>query len=186
VPGAYRAGVPYRVLGAVAGSSFDSFIRGNGTGNGALFSPLDTTSMDGFAVNAHEELMMQVLLGTGSNARYVCPGGTRDAPPTLAPFRVSRQTDGVNRARIVHVAVFCRPAAGCQGTATLSIHADRTAAKGVGGTTFNVPGNKTSHLAIRVSRVLMSLIRRHHGIATAFVATVGGHTFAQTVTVRIF
>jgi len=186
VEGAYRAGVPYKVLGAVPGSSSDSFIRGNGTANGALLSALDTTNMDGFAFNSNEELMLQVQFGTGPDARYVCPGGHRDAPPTLAPFRVSPQTDGVNRARIVHVAVYCRPASGCNGTASLLLQGGGSSAANVGGASFSVPGNHTSHLAIRVSQALMSLIRSRHGVATSFVASVNGQTFTQTVTIKIF
>jgi hypothetical protein len=185
VEGAYRAGVPYHVIGAVAGSSFDSFIKGSGTQNGSVLSPLDTGAMDGFAVNAHEELMMQVVLGTGRNARYVCPGGSRDAPPRLAPFRVARQTEGVNRHHIVDVAVYCRPAAGCKGTATLSILTDGSnARKQVGSAAFSLPGNKTSHVPIRVSPLLMTRVRRNHGATTAFAAMVGGERFTQTITIR--
>ena len=183
----YQSGVPYQVIGSVPGSALDSFIRGNGTGNGALLSALDSTPMDGFAANGNEELMMQVILGTGPDARYVCPGGTKDAPPVLAPFRVSRQTDGVNRSRIVNVAVYCRPAGGCRGTAILSLPGARASAvKKVGAASFYVPGNKTSHLPIRISPVLMNRIRRRHGVATRFDAVVSGQTFTQTVTVRIF
>ena len=36
VPYIYRSGVPYQVLGAARGSVMNSFIRGNGTNNGAL------------------------------------------------------------------------------------------------------------------------------------------------------
>jgi hypothetical protein len=186
VPGAYRAGVPYRVLGSVGGSTVDSFIRGNGTGNGALLSALDSTAMDGFAASTNEELMLQVQLGTGHDARYVCPGGSRDAAPTLAPFRVSRQTDGVNHARIVSVAVYCRPAGGCSGNASLTVGGAGSAATSVGSTSLNLPGNKTSHVPIRVSPALMTMIRRHHGVATNFVANVNGQTLTQTVTVKIF
>jgi hypothetical protein len=183
----YQSGVRYQVMAPVAGSTLDSFIRGNATGNGSLFSPLDTTSMDGFAVTHSEELMMQVAFGTGSDARYVCPGGTKDAPPVLAPLRVSPQTDGVNHARIVSVAIYCRPAAGCKGRATLTLPGTgSSAAKGVGSAAFNLPGNKTSHLSIRVSSLLMAHLRKHHGVATTFAAVLGGSTFSQTITVKIF
>ena len=182
----YQSGVRYQVLGRVPGSAFDSFIRGNGTNNGAVLSEGYSSAMDGFAANVNEELMMQVVLGTGHDARYVCPGGSRDAPPVLAPFRVSRQTDGINRSRIVNVAVYCRPARGCRGTATLSVGAGASAVRKVGTASFRVPGNKTSHLPIRVSPALMGRIRRQHGVATRFEAVVGGQTFTQTVTVKIF
>ena len=177
----YQNGVPYRVIGAVSGSSFDSFIRGGGTGNGAPFSPLDRTNMDGFAVNSGEELMMQVILGTGPDARYVCPGGTKDAPPVLAPIRVSRQTDGVNAHRVVSVAIYCRTMPHCVGTATL-----RVGSKGVGSSPFTLSGNTTSHLPIRLTSHVLSMIRRYHGVSTTLTAVVGGQSFTQTIRVAIF
>jgi hypothetical protein len=180
----YRAGVPYRVLGAVKGSIFDSFIRHNGTGNGSLLSALDTTAMDGFAANANEELMLQVQLGTGRDARYVCPGGTRDAPKVLPPLHVRPQTDGVNHQGIVQVAIYCRPAGGCQGNATLTLpgHPPTT----VGSATFDLPGNHTSHLPIHISSLLMSRIHANGSAKTTFTALMGGRTFAQTITIKVF
>src|SRR6185312_7074060 len=79
----YRAGVPYLVLGRRRGSSLASFIRGNGTGNGAVFEPTDASAMDGYGRSTNVALMMQVQLGTGPDARYVCASGTRDAPRVL-------------------------------------------------------------------------------------------------------
>ncbi|MHB8532290.1 MAG: hypothetical protein ACYDC2_06190, partial [Solirubrobacteraceae bacterium] len=76
----YRSGVPYRVLRRTSGSSIASFIRGGGTGNGAFFNPADTSAMEGFARRRDVALMMQVELGTGADARYVCPTGTKEAP----------------------------------------------------------------------------------------------------------
>ena len=55
--------MPYQVIGNVPGSTSDSFIRGNGTNNGATLSPSDRTANDGFAENRNEELMLQVTLG---------------------------------------------------------------------------------------------------------------------------
>jgi hypothetical protein len=187
VPSFYPAGVPFQVLGAVRGATTDSFIRGNGTGNGALFSPGDTTAMDGFAASTGEELMMQVELGTGSDARYVCPGGSRDAPPVLAAMHLVRQTDGVNHSGLVSVAMYCRPSAGCAGTADLTLPGSgKTAARGVGHAAFHIPGGTTSHVSIRVSPRLMKLVRRRHGVSTMLVVVMGGQTFTQTVTVKIF
>jgi hypothetical protein len=76
VENVYRAGVPYKVLGAVRGSTMDSFLLGNGTGNGALFSPSVLGADGGFAANKGDELMLQVVLATGSDATHICPGGT--------------------------------------------------------------------------------------------------------------
>src|SRR5207248_2258015 len=75
-PHYYRAGVPYQVIGAVPGSTMDSFIRNNGVGNGTTTSPGETGANDGFASNRNMELMLQVALGTGPDATHICAGGT--------------------------------------------------------------------------------------------------------------
>jgi hypothetical protein len=182
VENVYRAGVPYRVIGAVRGSTMDSFIRNNGTGNGAPLSSSDTSAMDGFATNHNEELMMQVVLGTGPDARYVCPGGERDRAPVLAPMRVSPQTDGVNQARFVAVALFCRVTP-CKGVATLSADHGHTT---YGRSGFNLTAHTTTHLPIHVSSQLINLIRSHHGVSTTLTAVVGGETVSRQIAVKIF
>jgi len=179
----YQSGVPYQVLGAVRGSTLDSFIRGNGTNNGAIMAASDTSTMDGFAASQNEELMMQMTLGTGADATHICPGGTAGLPPVLPPIRVSRQTDGINSHRVVSIAVYCRPAQGCSGTAALS-YAGKVAS--VGQSSFSLAGNKTSHLPMRVSPRTVTLIRKHHGLHMTLTMTVGGKTITQTVLVKIF
>jgi hypothetical protein len=177
----YQSGVPYRVFGAVRGSSSDSFIRGDGTGNGSLLSSSDTTAMDGFATNVNEELMLRVTLGTGADAAPIC-GGKKGIPPPLAPIRVSPQTDGVNSHRIVAVAVYCRVSPECKGTATLST------GKGLstyGSTGFKLAPNKTTHLPIRVSNKLLGLIRRNHGVSTTLTVVVDGKSVSQKIAVKI-
>jgi hypothetical protein len=178
----YRAGVPYEVLGAVQGSTADSFLRNDGTGNGAIMSPSYTSAMEGFASNENEELMMQVTLGTGPNATHICPGGTAGLPPPLPAIRVGPQTDGINRSRVVEVAVYCRLNPECKGDVTLSMDGRQVS---VGQRGFSVPGGTTSHVPIRLAARLMRLIREH-GVATTLTAVVGARTFTQTVEVKIF
>jgi len=182
VENVYRAGVAYQVLGSAQGSTMASFIRSGGTGNGATMSSSYTAAGEGFAYNDNKELMMQVTLGTGPNARYVCPGGTKDAPPVLPPIDVHRQTDGINHERIVAVAIYCRLTPTCNGVATLSLAGKRVSTRDV---PFSVPGDTTSHLAIRLVSSMMGLIRKHDGVATRITAVVAGQTFSQTVSVKI-
>jgi hypothetical protein len=177
----YQNGVPYRVIGRSPGSTMNSFIRGNGTGNGATMSSRDTTSMDGFASNPNEELMMQVTLGTGRDATHMCAGGTGGLPPPPPAVTLRAQTDGVNHQRVVAVAMYCSLSPDCQGTATLFVGSRR-----YGRASFNLPGGHTSHVPIRVSPQLMTLIRRNHGVSAVLTVVVGGKTFTQTVTVKIY
>jgi hypothetical protein len=178
----YRNGVPYQVLGAVHGSTAVSFIKNGGTGNGATMSSSEIAAMEGFAYNENEELMMQATLGTGSDASYVCPGGSEGAPPVLPPIDVHRQTDGINHERIVAVAIYCRLTPACSGVATLTMGGRRVSTRSV---PFSVPGDTTSHLSIRLVPSVIGLIRKHHGIVTTMTAVVGGKTFSQTVSVKI-
>ena len=159
-----------------------SFIRDGGTGNGATMSPSYTAAGEGFAYNDNEALMMQVTLGTGPNARYVCPGGTKGAPRVLPPITVHPQTDGINHERIVAVAIYCRLKPSCNGLATLSWRGKRVSTRVV---PFSVPGDTTSHLPIRLVPSMMGLTRKHNGVATKITAVVGGQTFSQTVSVKI-
>lgn len=181
VPNVYRNGVPYQVLGSVTGATTDSFIKDQGTGNGAILSPSVTSPMDGFAVNRNEELMMRVTLGTGADATHICPGGKQGLPPVLAPIRVSPQTDGVNHSRIVAVAMFCRVSP-CNGVATIRGKTGRT----YGRSGFALTSGKTIHLPIRVRPALIDLIRRNHGVSATLEASVGGKTVTQTIGIKIF
>jgi hypothetical protein len=192
VPNVYRAGVPYQVLGSVQGSTADSFLRNSGTGNGAVMSSSDLSANDGFAVNHSEELMMQVQIGTGSDATHICAGGTAGLPPVLPPIRVSPQTDGVNHERIVAVAVYCRLKPECRGVATLTLsnlsgYAGSTGSsrRTVGRAGFSLPPNKTTHLPIRLAASVMGLIRTQHGITARLTAVVAGKTITQTIKVKI-
>jgi len=179
---AYQSGVAYQVLGSVGGSTLDSFIRNNGTDNGDTLSAMDTTSMDGFAFSPGEELMLQVTLGTGQNATHICAGGTAGLPPVLAPMRVSPQTDGINHAGIVSVAVFCRVSP-CNGVVTLSTGGGHTK---YGHSSFNLPDEQTEHVPIRIAQQLIKLIRKHHGAAVTLSAVVGGATVTQKVGLKIY
>jgi hypothetical protein len=181
VENVYRSGVAYQVIGAVPGSRMNSFLRNNGTGNGATMSSHDTSPNDGFFSNSNEELMMQVSLGTGSDATHICAGGTGGLPPAPPAVSLLPQTDGVNHQRIVSVAIYCSVSPECNGAATLSVGSRR-----YGHASFNLPGNHTSHVPIRVSPQMMGLIRRAHGVSALLTVKVGGKTFTQTVAVKIY
>jgi hypothetical protein len=178
----YRSGVPYLVIGSSSGAALDSFIRGGGTGDGAVIRSGDTTNMDGFVANADEELMLQVTLGTGPDATHICAGGTAGAPAVLAPLHIRPQTDGVNHSGFIAVAVYCRPASGCGGQATLGL-----AGKAASYTraSFSLPGSRTGHVQLHISPALMRQIRRHHGVSAQLTLTMGGQTFSQPITIKI-
>jgi hypothetical protein len=185
---AYQSGVGYQVLGSVPGSTLNSFIKGGGTNNGTTMSASDSSSMDGFAATRNAELMMRVTLGTGPDATHICPGGKHGLPPALAPIRVGPQTDGVNHGRIAAVAIFCRPANGCTGVATLTPTGRQASKASWGRTRFSVTGGSTAHVPIRVAPGVIRLLRRHRalGLRMTLSVVVDGKTFSQTITLKIF
>ncbi len=180
VPNAYQNGVPYRVLGAVAGSKLDSFIRGGGTNNGATMSSSDLSPAEGFSSVSNEELMLQVEFGSGANATHICGGGTKGLPPPLPAMRISAQKDGVNHSRITKLAIFCRQKPQCKGTATLTYKG-----KAVGKSGFALTAGTTSHVPIRLSSKFVKFLRKHHSVSVVLTAVDEGATFTQTVTVGI-
>jgi hypothetical protein len=97
-------------------------------------------------------------------------------------IRISRQTDGINAQRIVAIAIYCRPATGCNGSATMSFAGQQVS---VGSGEFSLPGDATSHLPIRVTPGLLGLIRKHDGVNAKLAAVVEGKTFTQTISVKI-
>jgi hypothetical protein len=161
----YPAGVPYMVIGAVSGSTMDSFIANNGVGNGATFSPSETSSSDGFAANTGEELMLRTTLATGPDATPICPGGTKGVhavkPHVFPPLTVpTPQLDGMNARGVVQVAIYCHSSTTCSGTITLhskSYHGSRPA--WLGAATFSVAPHSTGKARVHLSALARRMIR---------------------------
>jgi hypothetical protein len=172
-PPPYPSGVPYMVIGAVSGSTMDSFIRNNGTGNGASFSPTDTSDHDGFASNPGEELMLEATLATGPDATPLCPGGSMGVP---APGTVravhhhafpaltipTPQLDGMNARGVVGVAIYCHSSTGaCTGTVTLHSrphHDSRAVWLGAG--SFSIAPHSTGKARVHLSMLARRMVRR--------------------------
>lgn len=191
VENVYRSGVAYQVIGSAQGSTMDSFIRGGGTGNGAVFSPSDSTNGDGFAVNEHEELMLQATLGTGPDATHICPGGTQGLPPAKAshqgaqkavpkvPVLLLAEHDAVNRKHRASVSIFCRLSAGCDGTAMLISPNGKIR---YGMAHFAIAGMKTTRVPMAIARAALKLLGNHHRrLSVTLIVTVGGQTVRQTL-----
>jgi len=70
----YRSGVPYEVIASMRHARMDSFVKGGGTGNGAVLSPSVTGAAEGFAADPHQELLLRATLVTGPKASY-CRNG---------------------------------------------------------------------------------------------------------------
>lgn len=183
-PPPYPAGVPYMVIGAVAGSTMDSFIANNGVGNGASFSPGDASDHNGFASNPGEELMLQATLATGPDATPLCPGGTRGVPPpgsrtahhhVFPPLTIpTPQFDGMNASGVVQVAIYCHATRTCRGTITLhSRPHNGLQALWLGAARFSVAAHHTGKARVHLSQLARRMIRDTAG-GLGVQATLGG------------
>lgn len=201
-PPPYPSGVPYMVIGAVSGSTMDSFVRNNDTGNGATFSPNDTTNHDGFAANPGEELMLQATLATGPDATPLCPGGTRGVPAPGSPRSVHRhvfpvltiptpQLDGMNARGVVRVAIYCHSSASsCTGTITLHSkprHGSRPV--WLGAARFVVGAHRTGKARVRLSALARRMVRKTIGGLGVSVTlngdqAAGGSAFKASIAVH--
>lgn len=182
-PPPYPAGVPYMVVGAVPGATMESFVDNNGVGNGATFSPSDSTDHDGWATNAGEELMLQATLGTGPDASADCPGGTRGLPArgsragghhTFPPLSIpTPQLDGMNARGVVGVAIYCHSATGCAGAVTLRLPTPRDpSGVWLGAARFTLAAHHTGHVQVRLSPLARRLVRRAgHGLGMQAIAS---------------
>jgi hypothetical protein len=83
---------------------------------------------------------------------------------------------------MIFVAIYCRPEPGCRGVAKIGLPG-RTVS--YGRTAFSIPGNKTSHVPIRLSSRLMVLVRRHHRMSAIVSAVTGRTTYSQEIVVRV-
>jgi hypothetical protein len=201
-PLAYPSGVPYEVLGAVRGSTMDSFIANNAVGNGATFSPGVISDRNGFASNQEEELMLQATLATGPDASTLCPGGTKGklAPGAAVPgsagsawhgriptVTLPKQVDGVNRRGFVLVAIYCHTAITCTGTLTLHFSSHRLGASGGG--FFSVPSLHTGKVAVHLNLLAQRLVRHAGGRLTVEVTLTPSsgsdtHPLTEPITLR--
>jgi hypothetical protein len=174
-PPPYPAGVPYMVIGGVTGATMDSFIRNNGVGNGAMFSPTDTTNHDGFASNPGEELMLQATLATGADATPICPGGTKGLPPPGSVRASHRhvfptltiptpQLDGMNIRGVVQVAIYCHSASTCTGTITLHSKPRHGSYRvWLGSARFAVGAHHTGKARVHLSALARRMVRSTTG-----------------------
>ncbi len=198
----YPSGVPYEVLGAVGGSTADSYIANNGTNNGTTMSPSVSTAINGFAVNSGQELLLQSTLATGPDATPLCPGGTAGEKPPApqagqpgGPPAVSiphPQREGVTHQRTVGLSLYCAQALPCNGTVSLSNDLPASAASGphvqaFGTAAVNVPGRASAHVPMTVSQATLDLLRKHRaGVPAMMTVTLSdGQRVTQVITLLL-
>jgi hypothetical protein len=81
----YPQGVPMEVIAPGRGGVIDSFLGvGTSTYGPGIYGSSDNTpsaqAQAGFATNSNEQVMLQVIEGTGDDAYGLCPGGNANEP----------------------------------------------------------------------------------------------------------
>ena len=191
-PNGYPSGVAYRVLGRVASSSTYSFIRNNGTNNGAVFQSSDLTPHDGFLANHGLQLLLRSTLATGSDATPLCPGGThgqpgeRGGPPALV---LHPQTNWVDKSGWTSLGMYCaRVASPCTGAVSVVSDASGAARVGkLGASRLLAQPHSAAAVRVHLSPRAVALVRSHNRSLPArlVVRLSDGTTASQAITLRI-
>jgi hypothetical protein len=182
-------GLPYQVFARAPGIATSEFRAGGAIAeNGTVVrgEPLPDT-----------ELLMQVVIGTGSSARPTC-GGTAPSgsdpgllpepsdpiPPPLpaaqarafvaAPVRAPRLRRGK-----VRLAVRCGAGASCSGALSL-----RARGKQIGRTRYALAAGATRGVSVTLTRAGRRMVRRADRLRVVARVTAGGKHTARVLTIR--
>jgi hypothetical protein len=194
----YPNGAPFQIFGAVRGSSTARYTAGDKTNNGDTLLTSTPNQNDAAGpvgtVNQGEELLMQVVVATGSDAGVPCknalgipwsPGGsstsTRTTPAPRA-MKIRPQADHVSSGRALGPMIYC-PGKGpaCTGTGTLT-YKGKVVARG----TLNGPGPKTLRIPMKISAALYKQLRRAGGrtLSVTFAVSSSLGTYSRVIQIK--
>ena len=182
-------GLPYQVFGRGPGTLAQEFRAG-----GAIAE--NTTVVRGAGV-PDQELLLQIIVGTGPDARPTCggtapsgsdpglsPGPSGPPPPQAAtpgrariskPARAPRMFDGK-----IRLTLSCAAGADCAGVLSL-----RARGKRIGRRAFTLDAGETDGVSVKLSRKGRRMARRAGRLrVTAKVAVTGGATTTRVVRVK--
>jgi len=188
-PNLFPHGLPYQVFGEVAGASAQEFRAG-----GAIAENRTVVRGDRLPGS---ELLLQLVIGTGPDARPTCggtapsgsdpglePGPSGPRPPAAGPPGTVRIAKPAREPRMfdgkVRLTLRCAAGADCAGG--LALHAR---GKRIGRRAFRLDGGETDGVSVKLSRRGRRMARRAGRLGvTAKVAIAGGATTTRVVTVR--
>lgn len=173
--GGYDAGVPFKIFATVPGAVTTRF-HGHGHFNNGATLVGGRQSPPGRPMPVPEpqpstELLMQVVVGTGPDAFYMCPGGTfnpyRPPDPPRTPKAgkpaapavqkgtfPGRQRVNVKKNGTASLALYCQPGPGrCVGTVTIfAKRKKRSEPVAIGSTGFDIGARSTEGHKIKLTR----------------------------------
>jgi hypothetical protein len=173
----YQAGVPFRVFGSVSSSSTARFTKDQGTNNGDTLYP---------TVVHDQELLMQLVLGTGMDVSEPCGGPRRHPDGSLVKLPkkmhvVTPQRAYVRSNRRVEPTAYCASKSPCLGHARLESKG-QTIAKA----RFLIAPEVGAHIPMRLTRAAYRALRRAGDAQhVRFVLKAGkAGPFASVITIR--
>lgn len=173
----YPQGVPFRVFGAVPGSSTARFTKDQGTNNGDTLYP---TVVHG------QELLMQLVMGTGMDVSEPCGGPRRHPDGSLVTFPekmhvITPQRAYVRSNRRVEPAAYCASKSPCLGLARLVANGHT-----IGKAWFWIAGQDGAHIPMRLTRAAYRALRRDGDAQRVrFTLKAGRYgPFASVITIR--
>ena len=177
-PSFYPNGVPFQVFARAHGASTNFFTKDNGTNNGATFTGARQRGL---------ELLMQMVVATGSNATPVCPRG-HVSPRGFRGVAIRRQTAVVRNEGYTRIRSSCprRTRGVCAGR--MSLVSARGKPTRLGGTRFWLDPGKTRNVRVPLKSRAVRLVRRRGSIRASVRAVARdsiGRTRSTRATVRL-
>jgi len=177
-PPEYPEGVPFRVFAPVDGETTAHYSADNGTNNGDTLHP---------TADHGEQLLMQLVLGTGSDASEPCGGPRRHPDGSLVKAQakmhvVTPQRAYVSSDRSVEPTLYCNSAAPCAGIAKLVKHGTKIATG-----RFEIDGHSGAHVPMRITRAAWQALRGkpEQAMRVQLVAKAGDQgPYAGVITIR--
>jgi hypothetical protein len=195
--GPYPNGTPLQIFSRVPGALVSQFTGADKTNNG------DILRADN-ARGAGEELLMQMTLGTASDAFLYCPGGTYDPqhpdrpagapgtpppPPPPKPARkvtIPKQRITVSRKGKLTIALFCQPGVGpCAGV--VRVLSPKGKPVTFASHSFTIPSKSTGKVSVTLRAPALRTFKRAGGrLAVKVVSqiTPGGAAVTAAMTLR--
>lgn len=190
--GPYPYGTPLQIFSGVAGGSVSQFTGADQTNNGDILRADHTRA-------AGQELLMQMTLGTATDAVLHCPGGlynpyrlgggtSTSAPATARIQKVTvpaKQRVSVSKKGKLTVALFCLPGASdCAGTVRVLKRRGKAISLGV--RRFDIGAKQPGRATIFLNKTGRRLFKRGKGrLAVRIVAETRPGGTERTSTLRV-
>jgi hypothetical protein len=178
----YPQGVPLDVIASVGGSNMASYIGGGGT-----FGPSGPSGPEyGFSREAHEEVTMRIVEGTGLDAYGLCPGGHANEPVKSDRIICDYGTSGDGHGECDR---YGRPIPSTIPPRISGLRLSRTAFGAGAAVTVRYRDNRRSTTVVRVLTAAGRAVRTAHrrdraGLNSAAVPDSGLAPGAYTLTVQ--